>query len=71
MVKNMTNPNPLSFGLLAFGVGIGLGILFTLVAQNRTDEPVSEVRDKADLITILLVSIFGMTCLILGVDIFA
>tara|TARA_R100000995_G_C3358532_1_gene66291 strand:- start:234 stop:449 length:216 start_codon:yes stop_codon:yes gene_type:complete len=70
MVKIMSNSSPLSFGFLAFGVGLGLGILFTLVAQNRTEEPISEVRDKADLITILLLSIFGIVSIILGVEIF-
>ena len=48
MVKIMSKSSPLSFGFLAFGVGLGLGILFTLVAQNRTEEPITEVRDKAD-----------------------
>lgn len=67
----MTNPNPLHFGLLTFGVGLGLGILFCLVTQNKTDEPISEVRGQADLITFLLIAILGMTSIVLGVELFA
>lgn len=59
-----------SLPILCLGIGVCLGILFTLVAQNKTDEPVNEVRDKADLITILLISIIGLVSILVGVEIF-
>jgi len=59
-----------SLPILSLGIGVCLGILFTLVTQNKTDEPVNEVRDKADLITLLLISIILLSSILLGVEIF-